>query len=616
MDTPWRELPETLKEVLLHGSGEQSFELKLAGRKTKSKITFEGALDYLMRRFEEAESDAYRDYFAGYLSEAPCEECGGTRLRPESRAVKVAGTSITDVNRMTIRVARDFFGTLALEGNEATIAAEVLKEITSRLQFLVNVGLNYLTLDRSGPSLSGGEAQRIRLASQLGSELTGVLYILDEPSIGLHQRDNRRLLATLKHLRDLGNSVIVVEHDRETMEESDWIVDFGPGAGRWGGEVVAAGTPESIRAAPESLTGKYLREELRIEIPRQRRSAERGYLSIEGARMNNLKRVDVRLPLGLFTCVTGVSGAGKSTLVNEILYPAASLHLYGSKLTVGAHDRIDGLDAFDKVIDIDQSPIGRTPRSNPATYTKLFDQIRALFAKLPEARMYGYSPGRFSFNVKGGRCEACEGAGVRKIEMHFLPDVYVTCDQCHGKRFNEATLRVKYRGLSISDVLDLSVGEAIELFRTHKVIYRVLKTLVEVGLSYIKLGQSSPTLSGGEAQRIKLSRELAKVATGDTLYILDEPSTGLHFDDIQKLLVVVHTLVDAGNTVVMIEHNLDIIKTADHVIDLGPEGGSEGGEIIAEGTPEEVAQNPRSYTGMYLRDLLPAAVKKRRRAAS
>ncbi|MBN1944383.1 MAG: excinuclease ABC subunit UvrA [Bradymonadales bacterium] len=604
LQTPYRDLPESLKQLLLYGSEGELFELTLDGRKRSATLAFEGVLPYLMRRFKEAENEAYREYFAGYLSEAPCDLCQGSRLRAESRAVLVGGKTVVEVNRSTVQECYQFFSNLTLPGNDALIAVELLKEISNRLKFLNDVGLNYLTLDRSGPSLSGGEAQRIRLASQLGSELTGVLYILDEPSIGLHQRDNRRLLATLKHLRDLGNTVIVVEHDRETMEESDWIIDFGPGAGLQGGYVVATGGPDAIRSAPGSLTGRYLRNELAIQIPPRRRPPRRGHLVVRGARANNLKGIDVPFPVGLFTCVTGVSGAGKSSLVNETLYPALARHLYQSNLTVGEHSHIDGLEVIDKVIDIDQSPIGRTPRSNPATYTKVFDHIRSLFARLPESHMYGFQPGRFSFNVKGGRCEACEGAGVRRIEMHFLPDVYVTCEQCGGKRFNDATLRVKYRGHSIADILNLAVEQAGELFQTHRAIQRILRTLLDVGLGYLQLGQPSPTLSGGEAQRIKLSRELAKVATGDTLYILDEPSTGLHFDDIQKLLAVIQTLTDAGNTVIMIEHNLDIIKTADFLVDLGPEGGGAGGEIVVMGTPEQVADHPTSHTGRYLRDLL------------
>jgi excinuclease ABC subunit A len=476
------------------------------------------------------------------------------------------------------------------------------------------VGLGYLTLDRPAPSLSGGEGQRIRLASQIGSELTGVIYVLDEPSIGLHQRDNRKLLQALQHLRDIGNTVVVVEHDREAMEEADWIVDFGPGAGRMGGEVVAAGTPAEVKRSKESLTGRYLRGDLEIEVPPQRRRPDGRKITVLGAKENNLKDVAAEFPLGLFICVTGVSGAGKSTLVNHILYPAVARALHGSDVTVGAHEKVLGLGEIDKVIDIDQSPIGRTPRSNPATYTKVFDQIRDFFALLPEARMHGYTPGRFSFNVKGGRCEACEGDGVKRVEMHFLPDVYVPCEVCQGRRFNEATLQVKYNGLSIADVLDLTVDEALVLFKNHPQVRRALQTLADVGLGYIALGQSSPTLSGGEAQRVKLSRELSKRSTGRTLYILDEPTTGLHFDDIKKLLRVLDRLVQGGNTVVVIEHNLDVIKTADHIIDMGPDGGDAGGHIVATGTPEEVVGNLASHTGRFLADLLPKANGRRRAA--
>jgi excinuclease ABC subunit A len=501
--------------------------------------------------------------------------------------------------------AHAFFDSLELRGAEATIASELLKEIRSRLRFLLDVGLTYLTLDRAAPSLSGGESQRIRLASQIGSELTGVVYVLDEPSIGLHQRDNKKLLAALKHLRDIGNTVVVVEHDHEAMEEADWLIDFGPGAGRHGGEIVAAGTPAQVRKSKFSLTGRYLRGDLVIEVPAERRKGDGRAITVRGARENNLRGIDASFPLGLFVCVTGVSGAGKSTLVNHILYPAIARTLHGSDVAVGAHAGVDGLREIDKVIDIDQSPIGRTPRSNPATYTKLFDLVRDFFAELPEARMHGYTPGRFSFNVKGGRCEACEGDGVKRVEMHFLPDVYVPCEVCHGRRFNEATLAVRYNGLSVADVLDLTVDEALQLFKNHPNLRRALETLADVGLGYIALGQSSPTLSGGEAQRVKLSRELSKRSTGRTLYILDEPTTGLHFDDIKKLLRVLDRLVAAGNTVVVIEHNLDVIKTADWVIDLGPEGGDDGGRVVAEGTPEQVAQVKESYTGRFLGPLLP-----------
>ena len=601
---PWADLPDDAKALILEGSPVVE-TLKVKGRKRPTKVQWEGVLPQLARYFQTSESDTMREYYGTFLAAAPCESCGGARLRKESRAVLVAGRSLPDVCLLPIEESHAHFEEMTLEGADAVIGEELLKEIRNRLGFLLNVGLSYLSLMRQGPTLSGGEAQRIRLASQLGSQLSGVLYILDEPSIGLHQRDNLRLLQTLEQLRDGGNSVIVVEHDQETMEKADWIVDFGPGAGSEGGEILFSGRPSELLEAEGNITADYLAGRKEIEIPTERRSPNRGAIEVLGARENNLRDIDLRIPLGTFTCVTGVSGAGKSTFVGDILYPAAANVIYTQKeRDVGAHREIKGLEGIDKVIQIDQKPIGRTPRSNPATYTKLFDHIRSLFAKLPDSQIYGFKPGRFSFNVKGGRCEACLGAGVRKIEMLFLADVYVTCDVCRGRRFNEATLRVKYRGHSIADVLALPVREALELFEPHPKIRRALQTLDDVGLGYLQLGQSSTTLSGGEAQRIKLSRELAKIATGDTLYILDEPSTGLHFDDIRKLLHVVQRLVDAGNTVVMIEHNLDIIKTADHIIDLGPEGGSGGGWIVAEGTPEEVAQVEESFTGGFLRKLL------------
>jgi excinuclease ABC subunit A len=559
----------------------------------------------------ETKSEEMRQYYQRYLSSRACSACDGRRIRPEALGVKIAGKTIAEVTSLSVADAHAFFDSLALEGAEAKIAAELLKEIRSRLRFLLDVGLTYLTLDRAAPSLSGGESQRIRLASQIGSELTGVVYVLDEPSIGLHQRDNKKLLAALKHLRDIGNTVVVVEHDHEAMEEADWLIDFGPGAGRHGGEIVAAGTPAQVMKSKASLTGRYLRGELRIEIPAERRKGDGRTVTVRGARENNLKGIDASFPLGVFVCVTGVSGAGKSSLVNHILYPAIARALHGSDRPVGAHARIDGLAEIDKVIDIDQSPIGRTPRSNPATYTKLFDLVRDFFAELPEARMHGYTPGRFSFNVKGGRCEACEGDGLRRVEMHFLPDVYVPCEVCHGRRFNEATLAVRYNGLSVADVLDLTVDEALQLFKNHPNLRRSLETLADVGLGYIALGQSSPTLSGGEAQRVKLSRELSKRSTGRTLYILDEPTTGLHFDDIKKLLRVLDRLVEGGNTVIVIEHNLDVIKTADWVIDLGPEGGDGGGRVVAEGTPEQVATMKGSYTGRFLGPLLPKGAPRR-----
>ncbi len=584
------------------------------------KMRYEGAINSMMRRMRETKSEEMRQYYQRFLSSRPCSACGGRRVRPEALGVKIAGRSIAEVTALSVAEAHAFFDTLELAGSEAKIASELLKEIRSRLRFLLDVGLTYLTLDRAAPSLSGGESQRIRLASQIGSELTGVIYVLDEPSIGLHQRDNRKLLAALKHLRDIGNTVVVVEHDREAMEEADWLIDFGPGAGRHGGEIVAAGTPAQVtplEGEPDrALPVGRARDRAAGRAPRAGRAPDhRG-----GRPREQPEGRDAAFPLGLFVCVTGVSGAGKSTLVNHILYPAAARALHGSELRIGAHASIEGLAQIDKVIDIDQSPIGRTPRSNPATYTKLFDLVRDFFAELPEARMHGYDPGRFSFNVKGGRCEACEGDGVKRVEMHFLPDVYVPCEVCHGRRFNEATLAVRYNGLSVADVLELTVDEALQLFKNHPAIRRSLETLADVGLGYIALGQSSPTLSGGEAQRVKLSRELSKRSTGRTLYILDEPTTGLHFEDIRKLLRVLDRLVEAGNTVVVIEHNLDVIKTADWVIDLGPEGGDAGGRIVAQGTPEQVAAVKDSYTGRYLAPLLAgraraAATRGRRRSA-
>ena len=608
LNKPWRSLPQAHKNVLLFGTGDERVKVSLRGSWGKGafRMRYEGAINALMRRFRETQSEEMRQYYQKFLSNRPCSACGGKRVRPEALGVKLGGRNLAEVLSWSVAEACRFFEELQLKGSEAKIAVELLKEIRSRLRFLLDVGLSYLTLDRPAPSLSGGEGQRIRLASQIGSELTGVIYVLDEPSIGLHQRDNRKLLQALKHLRDIGNTVVVVEHDREAMEESDWLVDFGPGAGRLGGEIVAAGTPAQVMANPRSITGRYLKDELRIEIPAERRPGDGRALRVVGASENNLKQVTAEFPLGLFVCVTGASGAGKSTLVNQILYPAVARRLHDSDLPIGKHERIEGLEHVDKVIDIDQSPIGRTPRSNPATYTKLFDQIRDFFALLPDARMHGYTPGRFSFNVKGGRCEACEGDGVKKVEMHFLPDVYVPCEVCQGKRFNEATLAVKYNNLSVADVLDLTVDEALQLFKSHPQIRRALETLADVGLGYITLGQSSPTLSGGEAQRVKLARELSKRSTGRTLYILDEPTTGLHFDDIKKLLAVLDRLVTGGNTVVVIEHNLDVIKTADWVVDIGPEGGDAGGRIVAAGTPEQVARVKESYTGQFLGPILAA----------
>jgi excinuclease ABC subunit A len=613
LNRPWQSLPAAHRKVILYGTGGERVRVAIKGSWGAGafRMKYEGAVNSMMRRMRETQSEDMREYYQRFLSNRPCSACGGRRVRNEALGVRIAGKNIAEATALSVEAALEYFEGLGLKGSEATIAAELLKEIRSRLRFLRDVGLGYLTLDRPAPSLSGGEGQRIRLASQIGSELTGVIYVLDEPSIGLHQRDNRKLLAALKHLRDIGNTVVVVEHDREAMEEADWLVDFGPGAGRQGGHVVAAGTPAQVRASKDSLTGRYLRGDLEIPLPAARRPSDGRKVTVVGAKENNLQDVTVDIPLGQFVCVTGVSGAGKSTLVNQILYPAAARALYKSDIPVGVHEKVAGLQHIDKVIDIDQSPIGRTPRSNPATYTKLFDAIRDFFALLPEARMHGYTPGRFSFNVKGGRCEACEGDGVKRVEMHFLADVYVPCEVCRGKRFNEATLQVKYNGLSIADVLDLTVDEALQLFKNHPQVRRALETLADVGLGYITLGQSSPTLSGGEAQRVKLSRELSKRSTGRTLYILDEPTTGLHFDDIRRLLRVLDRLVEGGNTVVVIEHNLDVIKTADHIIDMGPDGGDAGGRVVATGTPEEVAAVPASYTGRFLADLLPKASTRR-----
>jgi excinuclease ABC subunit A len=606
LDAPWKDLGKKQRDILLFGTGDKriALSMKFATGKIEFERPFEGVLNELYRRFRMTKSEGMKRWYMRYLSEAECKTCGGMRLRPESKAVRVSARSLPELARLNVAEARELLRTLELGANERTIACEVLKEIDGRLGFLLDVGLGYLTLDRPGPSLSGGESQRIRLASQIGSELTGVLYILDEPSIGLHQRDNGRLLATLKRLRDMSNTVIVVEHDQETIEEADFVLDFGPGAGASGGEIVFAGTPAQMRKSKRSLTGAYLSGRLAIDTPEKRRKGSGKSVRVEGAREHNLQNIDVEFPLETLTAVTGVSGAGKSTLVNAVLFPALRRAFHGSHEPPGAHDRIQGLGHIDKVIDIDQKPIGRTPRSNPATYTKIFDEIREVFATTPDARTYGYKAGRFSFNVKGGRCEACEGDGVKKIEMHFLADVFVACDVCKGKRFNEATVRVRFKGLNIAEVLELSVDEALRVFENQPRVLAGLRTLGEVGLGYLKLGQPSPTLSGGEAQRIKLARELSRTATGRTLYILDEPTTGLHFDDLKKLIAVLDRLVDAGNTVVVIEHNLDVIRCADWVIDLGPEGGDGGGRVIALGTPEEVAKCRESYTGQYLRKVL------------
>lgn len=605
LDKPWNKLSKKHRDAMLMGTGEKRYEVEWKAKSGGGtlNVRWEGLLPRLLRRMAESKSERAKQYYSKYLGTAQCGTCHGARLRPESVAVRLGKKSLVQVSSLTVSDALEFFSQLGLRGSDALIAGEVLKEVQSRLGFLDRVGLKYLSLDRPGPSLSGGESQRIRLASQVGSELTGVIYVLDEPSIGLHQRDNDRLIQTLLQMRDIGNTVVVVEHDEDTIRAADYVLDFGPGAGTLGGNLVHAGTPASLNKSKKSLTGAYLSGRRAIETPQQRR-AGRGFIELIGARANNLKDVSVEIPIGVMTAVTGVSGAGKSTLINDILYPALARHLHDSNVQVGEHDSLRGLEQINKVIDIDQKPIGRTPRSNPATYIKVFDEIRKLFAELPDAKSRGYAPGRFSFNVKGGRCEACEGDGVRKVEMHFLADVFVTCEECQGKRFNASTLDIRYRNKNIAEVLDLTIKEAHELFVAHPNIAGPLGLLVEVGVEYLHLGQSSPTLSGGEAQRIKLARELSKRATGDTLYILDEPTTGLHFADVEKLLQVLYRLVDAGNTVLVIEHNLDVIKTADHIIDLGPEGGPEGGCIVATGSPEEVAKIPGSYTGRYLKRMV------------
>ncbi len=604
-DTPWEKLPEKGRNTILYGS-EDKMKFEFQGDSSAYQYTgsYEGLVPMLQRRYHESDSDDMREEIERFMTPTKCPECGGRRLKPEALSVTVADRPIDKVVSLQLSETQEFFRTITLNAREEQIAGKILKEVRDRLGFLNAVGVGYLTLNRSSASLSGGEAQRIRLATQIGSKLMGVLYVLDEPSIGLHQRDNRKLIESLLELRDLGNTVIVVEHDEETIATADHIIDLGPRAGVHGGEISAEGSLEEVKTFPSSLTAKYLRGELSIDPPSARRPIGENKLIIRGARQNNLKDLDVTIPLGLFVSVTGVSGSGKSTLVNDILFRALSRHFYDSPDTPGDHDRIEGLDLVDKVIDIDQSPIGRTPRSNPATYTQLFTEIRSLMSQTPEARMRGYGPGRFSFNVKGGRCEACRGDGQIKIEMHFLPDIYVTCDVCGGRRYNRETLEVKYKGHSIADILGMTVEQGIDVFRNIPKIYNVLKTLDEVGLGYIKLGQSSTTLSGGEAQRVKLAKELARRATGKTLYILDEPTTGLHFDDVAKLLHLMQGLVERGNTVVVIEHNLDVIKTADHIIDLGPEGGDAGGYIIATGTPEEIAQVRQSATGQYLRKVL------------
>ena len=609
MRTPWQDLPERARRAILFGTGDDPVTIRYEDglRAFETRKPFEGVIANLDRRWRETDSAWVREELSRYQSESPCEACGGYRLKPEALAVKIDGKHIGEISALSIREADAWFRALPekLTPQKREIARRILREITDRLGFLIDVGLDYLTLARGSATLSGGESQRIRLASQIGSGLTGVLYVLDEPSIGLHQRDNARLLATLKRLRDLGNTVIVVEHDEEAIRTADWLIDMGPGAGVHGGEVVACGPPEQVFSHPTSLTAAYLSGRSRIPVPPRRRPVDpTRMLRVVGATGNNLKNLTVDFPLGLFVCVTGVSGGGKSTLVIDTLYKAVARRLMGTRDHPAAHERIEGLEHLDKVIDIDQSPIGRTPRSNPATYTGAFTPIRDWFAELPEARARGYPPGRFSFNVKGGRCEACQGDGVIKIEMHFLPDVYVTCDACKGKRYNRETLEIRFRDRSIADVLEMTVEEALDFFSAVPAIRDKLRTLNEVGLSYVKLGQPATTLSGGEAQRVKLAKELSRRATGRTLYILDEPTTGLHFEDVRRLLKVLHALVEAGNTVVVIEHNLDVIKTADWIIDLGPEGGDGGGQVVAAGTPEEVAASPESHTGRFLAPIL------------
>ncbi|HMG60282.1 MAG TPA: excinuclease ABC subunit UvrA [Burkholderiales bacterium] len=613
VEAPFEKLPEPVQTLVLHGTQEKipfSY-LSERGRTIVKEHAFEGILPSLERRYKETDSLVVREELAKYLNTKACPSCGGTRLRPEARNVKIDDRAIFEVSGLPLKQALEFFRQLKLEGSKQAIAEKIVNEIIARLNFLNNVGLDYLSLDRAADTLSGGEAQRIRLASQIGSGLTGVMYVLDEPSIGLHQRDNARLLATLKHLRDIGNTVIVVEHDEEAINSADHVLDMGPGAGEHGGEVVAEGTPEQIRGNPASLTGQYLSGALEIAVPKNRRRFDRTRVfRLRGARGNNLKNIDLALPVGLFVCVSGVSGSGKSTLINDTLYHAVARELYGSTHEPAAHDSVKGLEFFDKAVSVDQSPIGRTPRSNPATYTALFTPIRELFAGVPMSRERGYGPGRFSFNVKGGRCEACQGDGVIKVEMHFLSDIYVPCDTCHGKRYNRETLEVQFKGKSVHDVLQMTVESAYEFFNAVPAVERKLQTLLEVGLGYIQLGQPATTLSGGEAQRVKLSLELSKRDTGRTLYILDEPTTGLHFKDIDLLLSVLHRLRDAGNTVVVIEHNLDVIKTADWIIDLGPEGGEGGGRILAQGTPEDVAALDASFTGRYLRNVLEKMVRR------
>jgi excinuclease ABC subunit A len=604
-DTPWKKIPKKIKQAILYGTGRKAldYDVKRENASYRFSRAFEGVIPNLERRYRETRSDDMREWMEGYMSNATCDLCGGRRLKKESLAVRVTGKSIDEITSLSIGRCREFFDTMELSETHRKIARQILKEIQTRLAFLTDVGIEYLTLDRAAGTLSGGESQRIRLATQIGSSLTGVLYVLDEPSIGLHQRDNEKLLNTLKRMRDLGNTVIVVEHDEDTIRTADYVLDLGPGAGLSGGYVVATGTPDQVESNPESITGRYLSGEEKIELPPSRREPA-GWLRVRKAAANNLREIDVEFPLGVFTSVTGVSGSGKSTLVIEILYNALAASLMRSKVHPGAFGGLEGVGQVDKVIDIDQSPIGRTPRSNPATYTGLFTPVRELFAKLPESKVRGYKPGRFSFNVTGGRCESCQGDGVKKIEMHFLPDVYITCEVCKGHRYNHETLEVRYRGKNIYEVLEMTVDEALEFFENINPVRTRLETLSRVGLGYIRLGQPATTLSGGEAQRIKLATELSKRSTGRTVYILDEPTTGLHFDDIKKLIAVLNSLVDRGNSVIVIEHNLDVIKMADWIIDLGPEGGENGGEIVAAGTPEDVVKVRDSHTGRFLKRML------------